>query len=102
MDRHNLWIYSDNLKRHKFLKYDFQKKLLKSIKLNKNASYSQRYYAYYLLVSKPKLSSINKLSNRCVSSGRVWSVNRKTNYNRFVFRDETYKSNIPGCRRASW
>lgn len=102
MDRHNLWVSVDNYKRKAYLKYEIKKILLVSYKKSKKINYMTRYRAAFHLSMIPRSLSKTRLSNRCVFSGRVWSVNRKTNYSRFVFRDEAYKSNIPGFRRASW
>jgi ribosomal protein S14 len=90
------------MKRKHFLKYEFQKQILKSIKINKNIAYSYRYHAYFTLINKPRISRQNLAVKRCVISGRVWGVNEQTSYTRFVFRNEIYKSNLPGFRRASW
>lgn len=102
MNRHDLWVNIDNYKRTMFLKGELKKIILKSIKKSKNISYMRRYQASYYLVNLPRISSNVALVNRCVVSGRVWSVNRKTKYSRFFFRTEAGNSNIPGCRRASW
>jgi ribosomal protein S14 len=102
MDRHNLWISMDKLKRHFFIKNELKRNILKSIKNSKSYSYTKRYQSSYHLTTLPKISSRTKSVNRCAVSGRVWSVNKNTSYNRFIFRTESYKSNIPGCRRASW
>ena len=102
MDRYNLWINIDKYKRNMFLKSELKKLILKSIRKSKGTSYLRRYQASYYLGNLPRISSKVVLSNRCVVSGRVWSVNRKTRYSRFFFRTETGNSNIPGCKRASW
>ena len=102
MDRHNLWISMDKLKRHFYIKNELKRNLLKSIKKSKNYSYIKRYQSSYYLTTLPRISSRTFMVNRCVVSGRVWSVNKQTGYNRFIFRTESYNSNIPGCKRASW
>lgn len=102
MSRHNLWISVDNYKRKLFLKHEIKKQLLISNKKNKNSTYLARYKSSFYLSMLPQLSSKIQVNNRCVFTGRVWSVNRKTGYTRFVMRDESYKSNLPGIRRASW
>ena len=91
----------DNYKRELFLKNELKRKLLRSIKRSSYTPLSRRYMAAYYMTTLPKYSSQNFSSNRCAVSGRVWSVNKKTKYSRFVFRNEVAKSNIPGCRRAS-
>jgi len=92
----------DNLKRKSFLGNEVKRLLLKSIKKSTVIPYSRRYQAAYQLTLLSRISSRSTPSNRCVVSGRVWSVNRKTKYSRFIFRKEAYSSNIPGCRKASW
>ena len=102
MTRHLLWIKVDNYKRILFLKYELQRFLLKSFKKNQNIIFVNRYKSLYFLTTLPKLSSFSYTNKRCVVSGRVWSVARKTNYSRFIFRTESYNANIPGISRASW
>lgn len=102
MDRHSLWKNIDNIKRSLFLKNEIKQCLFKSIKKNKFLPYSKRYQAQYYQSAFHKNSSINKIRNRCIISGRVWSVNRKTRYGRFTLRFESYKSTLPGFQRASW
>lgn len=102
MDRHDLWVTIDILKRKSFIKFEIKRKILKSVKRSHVVPIWRRYYSSYLLTKLPRITSKTISSNRCVISGRVWSVNKKTNYNRFIFRTETYSSNIPGCSRASW
>ena len=102
MDRHKLWKSMDNYKRKFFLKNEFKKKILKSFVKSKCISQEKRYRAAFYLSTLPRISSITILRNRCVISGRVWSVNSKTRYSRFILRSESYKSNIPGLKRASW
>ena len=101
IDRTNAWCKMDELKRKLFLKSECKKKLLKSFKNSKNASFYQRYKSTYYLSKIPRITSQTQLRNRCVISGRVWHVGKKTQYSRFVLRNNAYKSNIPGLRRAS-
>lgn len=102
MDRHKVWILFDNLKRKYFLKYEIKRLLLRSIKRSTTLPYIRRYQASYYLSTMTRSSAGTYSSNRCVTSGRVWSVNKKTHYNRFILRTEIAKSNLPGFRRASW
>lgn len=102
MDRHNLWVSMDNYKRKIFIKQEIKKILLVSYKSSKKATYLNRYKASFYLSMLPRSSAKTRITNRCVFSGRVWAVNRKTNYSRFLFRDQAYNSNLPGFRRASW
>jgi len=92
----------DNYRRKLFLKYEIKRILMNSIKQNQ---YIPRTYRYLALYSQSKLiraSSFTQQQNRCVQTGRIWSVNKYTYYSRFFFRTESYKGNFPGFRRASW
>ena len=102
MDRHSLWIYMDNIKRSYVLRNELKRLILKSTRKAKTTSYVKRYQSAYHFSSLPRTSSSVMLSNRCVISGRVWGVTKKSQYSRFIFRNEAYSSNIPGCKRASW
>lgn len=102
MSRHKLWIFLDSIKRKTFLKNQLKILILKSIKKSRTTNNIKRYYASYQLTTISGYSNSSKISNRCVVSGRVWSVSKKTDYNRFVLRSEISKSNIPGFSRASW
>ena len=92
----------DNYKRKVFLKSESKKILLKSIKKNKNVTYTKRHLSSFYISNLVRFSGQNYSVNRCVVSGRSWSVNRKTSTSRFVFRNKVYTSSIPGCKRASW
>ena len=92
----------DNYKRKIFLKNESKKILLKSIKKNKNVTYTKRHLSSFYISNLVRFSGQNYNVNRCVVSGRAWSVNRKTFTSRFVFRNKAYASLIPGCKRASW
>ena len=91
----------DNYKRKVFLKNEIKRTILKSIKLNKKATYSSRYLASYYLSSSPRVSSRTNLVQRCNVSGRVWSVSKRTRTSRFVFRESVNNSLLPGFKRAS-
>lgn len=102
MDRRRLWINVDNYKRRIFLKYEIKKLFLIGIRSSKKNTYLQKYKASFFLSNIPYNSNKNLLNNRCVVTGRNWSVNSKTDYSRFYFRDESYKGSLPGFKRASW
>lgn len=92
----------DRLKRKSFLKYELKKQLLTAVKKSKTVPYLRRYRGAFYLSNIPTSMSKVVVNNRCVSTGRNLGVNGKTGYSRFVLRDESYKSNLPGFRRASW
>jgi ribosomal protein S14 len=102
MDRHKLWIQIDKYKRSIFLKNEIKKKILKSIKLSQNVPYFYKYKASYYNTYLIKSTSKTFYINRCVISGRVWGLNKYSNYSRFIFRKKAYKTDIPGLRRSSY
>jgi len=102
MDRHDAWVNLDRYKRSAFLRNELKRTLLRSVKRSTVVPYTRRYFAAFQLTNLPKISSSNFSVNRCIVSGRVWSVNKKTRYGRFILRKEISYSNLPGCSRASW
>ena len=102
MTRHKLWIKVDNYKRYMFLKNEIKKKILKSIRLSKKVPILFKYKASYYSTFLSKSSSKTFFVNRCIMSGRVWGVNKHSNYSRFIFRKKIYKTDIPGSKRSSW
>jgi len=101
MDRHKAWIIFDNYKRINFLKNEVKRFILKSLLKNKKINYAKKYLISYYLTNLPKFSTRTMIRNRCLISGRVWSLNKKTNLSRFIFRSKIIKSNLPGYKRAS-
>ena len=102
MIRELRWKTIDNYKRKLFLKIELKRLILNSIIKN---SYLPRTYRYSALYNKTRLSRINSAiqhKNKCVITGRVWSVIKKTKYSRFAFRTESYNGHLPGFKRASW
>ena len=84
-----------------YVKNEIKKQLLRSAKKNKYLTYLQRSRAAFHMSNLPKISTITYVNNRCSVSGRSQSVDRKTRTSRFVFRENMYKSDLPGFRRAS-
>lgn len=102
MIRETQWKSMDILRRKLFLKNELKRLILTSLIRNTKLPLTHRYLALY---SKSKLyrsSSKTQQQNRCVSTGRIWGVNKHANYSRFLFRTESYKGNLPGFSRASW
>jgi small subunit ribosomal protein S14 len=102
MIRELQWKMLDNFRRKLFLKYELHRIVLKSVTKNTYLPWINRYFAFYNKSKLLQLSSITKQKNRCIRSGRRWSIVKMTSYSRFVFRNESYNGNLPGFRRASW
>ena len=101
MSRHDLWRNMDHFKRKIFLKNELKKHLLRAVRFNRYMSYIQRNKAAFHLSNLPKISSKTVINNRCFVSGRSQAVDQKTRLSRFVFRQKTYRSHLPGFKRAS-
>lgn len=102
MKRKNQWILCDNLTRQFFIKNELKKKILNSISKNNYLPLSYKYLINYFKLKSARKSNYIQQTNRCVGTGRVWSVLKLTNYSRFLFRTNSYKGNLPGFKRSSW
>lgn len=102
MCREDQWIAQDKYKRQIFVKYELKRLLLKSAIKNESLPYYARYISMFYKSKITRFSTIGEQRNRCVISGRVWNVLKKTKCSRFVFRTEAYHGNMPGCKKASW
>jgi len=69
--------------------------------LNQTLPISYHFYIKFRLSTLINLSAVNKQRNRCVISGRVWNVLKKTQYSRFVFREKANFGYLPGVSRLS-
>ena len=61
----------DNYKRKVFLKNEIKKTLLKSIKKNKNITFTKRHLASFYISNLNRFAGKNLNVNRCVISGRA-------------------------------
>ena len=84
-----------------FLKFELKKLILKSITKNEMIPYAIRYNALFSKTQLIRFSTVGAQRNRCVVTGRVRNILKKTQYSRFVFRVEAYDGNMPACRKAT-
>jgi len=101
MIREEQWKLLDNHRRKLYVKFELKRKLFKSIIKNQTLPLSYRYLATFYKSNLPRSSSVIKQCNRCVHTGRSYSVLKKTQSSRFYFRFESYKGLLPGVRRHS-
>lgn len=102
MNRKNQWILCDHLNRQLFIKNELKKKILNSLSKNNYLPLSYKFLINYFKLKSIRKSNYIQQNNRCVGSGRIWSVLKITNYSRFLFRSSSYKGNLPGFKRSSW
>jgi small subunit ribosomal protein S14 len=50
----------------------------------------------------PRNSSVVRLKNRCMITGRARSYYRKFGVSRLVFREMALRGEIPGVKKSSW
>ena len=78
-------------RRHRL--YDKYKKQREELKASGN---------YEELQKLPRDSSVTRLKNRCMFTGRARSYYRKFGVSRLVFREMALKGEIPGIKKSSW
>ena len=78
-------------RRHRL--YDKYKKQREELKANGN---------YEELQKLPRDSSVTRLKNRCMFTGRARSYHRKFGVSRLVLREMALKGEIPGLKKSSW
>ena len=91
----------DLFRRKVYIKFELRKVLLKSNINLKSQPLILKYNTYFRLTNLPRAASLNKLQNRCITSGRNKNVLRRVSASRFVFRHKAHFTYFPGCRRAS-
>ena len=78
-------------KRHRlYEKYRKQREELKA-----NGDYEE-------LQKLPRDSSMTRLKNRCMFTGRARGFHRKFGISRLVLREMALKGEIPGLKKSSW
>ena len=90
----------DNLKRKLYLKNEESRSIFKYITNNSTLPYSLRKEAFLQLINFPKNSSISKIRNRCILTGRSKGIYFKLS--RHYFRKLASHGLIPGIKHANW
>ena len=92
----------DDKRRRLFRKYETQRLLLQSIFLNMNLPKDVRFAAQKKLAQLPRNSSLVRVQNRCILSGRAHGVYKKFKISRIQFRNLALQGALPGILKASW
>lgn len=95
-------IHRDNKRRQLVQKHELQRILYKSISQNNQLDISIRRQALIQLNLLPRNSSLARIRNRCIYTGRSRSVYRKFKISRLCFRESAAKGYLPGVFKASW
>lgn len=92
----------DKKRRDLINKYEFIRKELKSVFYNLLLPDSVRMEAFSKLQELPRNSSVTRLRNRCVLTGRSRGVYKKFKISRISLRELASNGLITGIRKSSW
>jgi small subunit ribosomal protein S14 len=96
------WIQRDKKKRRLFLVNESKRKSLKSLIYNRNLPFKVRWQANLLLSKLPRSSSLTRITNNCVISGRNHAVLQKFRLSRIVLRSLIADGLISGVKKSTW
>jgi len=92
----------DYKRRKFFLKYEIKRRALKALYFNQNLDISIRWWAQLENSKLPRHSSLTRVHNRCVETGRSRSVIGVYKLSRLRLRKLASDGRIPGLSKASW
>jgi succinate dehydrogenase (ubiquinone) iron-sulfur subunit len=98
----NKFIEKDKKNRLNVLKYEKERKILKSICKNVNLTKVLRKKAFYDLAKLPKDSSVVRLRNRCMITGRGRFTFTGFNLSRLTLRKLACEGKLPFIQKSSW
>lgn len=102
MNKETHWVVMSGIKRKISLKYRIMKKIYST---NKGIYFMPRILKIYSKIRIQKYSdtaSICYVNNRCLLSGRGYSIKSKYKLSRFFLRKNYNRLLISGLKRASW
>ena len=92
--------YKKNL--YLFIKFELLRLQYKYIYFNTRLPFFIRSDSFFKYVCMSRDSSIVKLRNICLLSGRFKSVFKVFQLSRFSIKMEQYKGNLTGLKKISW
>ena len=92
----------DHARRLIMAKYEIKRIQYKAIWQDINLANSIRYSSFFQLSKINRNSSLTRIRNRCVITGRARSVYNKMRISRIVFREFAAKGAIMGVNKSSW
>ena len=92
----------DHARRLIMAKYEIKRTQYKAIWQDINLPNSIRYSSFFKLSQINRNSSLTRIRNRCVITGRARSVYNKMRISRIVFRELAAKGAIMGVSKSSW
>ena len=82
--------------------FEVERRVYKAMSLDMALSPEHRRQALLKLCALPRNSSLSRLRNRCVMSGRPRGVYSHTKLSRLCFREAASRGLLPGILKASW
>ncbi len=95
-------MYRDNKRRFLMQKYEVKRSLFKSISVNQELPLTIRKKAWIELSKLPKNSSLCRIKNRCIRTGRSHSIYKKFKISRLCFRESASQGLLAGIYKSSW
>nr|YP_009579053.1 ribosomal protein S14 [Vischeria stellata]QBK36842.1 ribosomal protein S14 [Vischeria stellata] len=92
----------DKKNRFLFFKYEKIRLVLKVIIKNTSVDINIRQKAFLALLKLPKRSSIVRLRNRCVFTGRSRFILSSFSMSRLMLRKLSFEGFIPNLQKSSW
>jgi succinate dehydrogenase (ubiquinone) iron-sulfur subunit len=89
----------DKKRRLLFKKFEIRRLILKSLLVEQNLESHEKNFIRYLLSKIPKDSSLTRIRNRCIVTGRGRGVFSKFRLSRIVFKKYSLMGNIYGVRK---
>lgn len=96
------FIQRDKKRRKLFEKYEIRRVQYKSMIKDTSLPLKIRYYYVSLLNNLPRNSSITRIKNRCILTGRGKSIYRFYKLSRISFRKLASQGKLPGIIKSSW
>ena len=92
-----------NLKRRRMAKkFESRRNRLKEIIADKDKPAEDRFMATLKLAELPRNSSVTRIRNRCLVTGRPRGYYRKLKMSRIALRQLGSEGKIPGLVKSSW
>jgi len=95
-------IHLDKRKRQLYKKYELKRLICKAFLLNKNLSDELRKKRLQELSKLSRNSSITRIRNHCILTGRTKGTLRKFKLSRISFRELASEGSLMGVFKCSW
>lgn len=95
-------IHADKSKRELYRKYEVKRIICKILLLNKGLSNELKKKQFEELSKLPRNSSITRIKNYCVLTGRTKGTLRKFRLSRISFRELASEGSLMGVFKSSW